>query len=640
MVDIEAQTRATPALESPAPTIFKRANRPVTLKFDDVVYKVKPSKGRKLLRCTPNTKSCGEISILKGLSGVVRPGEVLAMLGPSGCGKTTLLTALGGRLLTEGQLSGTITYNDKPFSNTIKRTTGFVPQIDVFLPHLTVSETLVFAALLRMPNTFSRAEKIAIAEDVISQLGLTKCKNSVVGGPFTRGISGGERKRVSIGQELLINPSLLLLDEPTSGLDSTTAQRTVSAVAELASTGGRTVLMSIHQPSSRLFYMFDKLILLSEGNSLYFGNGSDVMDYFSSIGYAPSMAMNPSDFLLDLANGLLTDGAHDRDQATVLKQRLVLAYNLNLSEKVKADILVVQETNRTQLHLDFGLEDKNFGQWPTTWWQEFSVLFRRGVKERRHLNFSGLKIGQVLFVSILCGLLWWQSDISQLQDQTGLLFYIALFWGFLPVSQATFTFPAERKILTKERESGMYRLSSYFLARSAGDLPMELVLPFTFVTITYWMAGLKPTANNFLLTVLVILLSVLVSQGLGLALGALFMTPRSATTIGAVITMSFFLAAGFYVQNVPRFISWLKYISSSYHTYKLLLGTQYKNNETYPCENRSTGGLGLCLVGDNPSISKVGLDGQALSAFALVLMLVIFRLIAYISLMRIGVTKD
>jgi ABC-type multidrug transport system ATPase subunit len=185
----------------------------------------------------------------------------------------------------------------------MKRNMGFVTQDDVLYPHLTVTETLVFTALLRLENTFSKEEKIMHAESVITQLGLTKCKNSIIGGPFMRGVSGGERKRVSIGQEMLINPSLLFLDEPTSGLDSTTAQRIVSNLWELAK-GGRTIVMTIHQPSSRLFYMFDKVLLLSEGSPLYFGEGSQVMDYFSSNGYAPAVPMNPADFLLDLANGM------------------------------------------------------------------------------------------------------------------------------------------------------------------------------------------------------------------------------------------------------------------------------------------------------------------------------------------------
>lgn len=165
------------------------------------------------------------------------------MLGPSGSGKTTLLTALAGRL--PGKISGNITYNGLPFSSSMKRKTGFVAQDDVLYPHLTVIETLTYSALLRLPKKLTREEKIEQAEMVIKELGLTRCRNNIVGGPLLRGISGGERKRVSIGQEMLVNPCLLLLDEPTSGLDSTTAQRIVATIKGLAR-GGRTVITTIH----------------------------------------------------------------------------------------------------------------------------------------------------------------------------------------------------------------------------------------------------------------------------------------------------------------------------------------------------------------------------------------------------------
>ena len=190
-------------------------------------------------------------------------------------------------------------------------------------------------------------------------------------------------------------------------------------------------------------------------------------------------------------------------------------------------------------------------------------------------------------------------------------------------------------MLEKERSSGMYRLSSYFMSRTIGDLPMELILPTVFITITYWMTGLKPTAGNFLHTLFALLFCVLVSQGLGLALGALVMDQKSATVLGSVIIITFLLAAGFYIQHVPPFISWIKYISFINYTYKLLLGSQYKPNETYPCGDPGK----VCLVGDFPSIKNVGLDGQVLSAVALAIMLVLYRLIAYLALMRIGVTK-
>ncbi|KAL7218219.1 hypothetical protein ACSBR2_011486 [Camellia fascicularis] len=587
--------------------------------FEDVVYKVKPEKGGFLKKSKSEEKT-----ILKGVTGIVLPGEMLAMLGPSGSGKTTLLTALGGRL--SGRLKGTITYNGEPFSNIIKRNTGFVTQDDVLYPHLTVTETLVFTALLRLPNTLTKLEKIVYAQAVITQLGLTKCRYSIIGGPFLRGISGGERKRVSIGQEMLINPSLLFLDEPTSGLDSTTAQRIVSTLWELVNNGGRTVVMTIHQPSSRLFYMFHKVLLLSEGNPLYFGKGEEAMDYFSSIGYEPSVAMNPSDFLLDLANGIASYDS--QEDPAVVKQVLISAFKNNIAENLKVEVQEINMGHRK------GLEDQQWARWTTTWWQQFIVLLKRGVKERKHESFSGLKIGQVLVVAILSGLLWWQSGITHLQDQIGLLFFYSGFWGFFPLFQAIFTFPQERLMLEKERSSGMYRLSSYFMARIIGDLPMELVLPTVFLTITYWMAGLKPKAENFMETLFVLLYSVLVSQGLGLALGAAVMDQKSATMLGSVIMLSFLLAGGYYVQHVPAFIAWIKYISISQYTYKLLLGSQYKPTDTYPC-----GDTGTCLVGEFPSIKLVGLDGQVLSVVAMAAMLIGYRLMAYVALMRIGVTR-
>ena len=270
------------------------------LQFHDVVYKVRLPKRRSVIPKKEPSKP-QECVVLKGITGMVMPGEMLAILGPSGSGKTTLLTALGGRL--GGELKGMVTYNGKPFSKQVERTTGFVTQDDVLYAHLTVLETLVYTALLRLPKTLSREEKIAHAEAVVLQLGLTRCKNTMIGGPIVRGISGGEKKRVSIGQELLIDPSLLLLDEPTSGLDSTMAQRIMSVVLDLAREG-RTIVVTIHQPSSSLFYMFHKVLLLSEGNALYFGRGLHVMDYFESAGFAPSVPMNPADFLLDLANGM------------------------------------------------------------------------------------------------------------------------------------------------------------------------------------------------------------------------------------------------------------------------------------------------------------------------------------------------
>lgn len=623
--DIELESQSKGA-RGEAHCIFGKTNQLVTLKFEDVVYKIDNGNESNLSRCcsiigcTGKQKASREKTILKGITGTVVPGEMFAMLGPSGSGKTTLLTALGGRL--GGKLSGNITYNGKPFSNTMKRSIGFVTQEDVLYPHLTVKETLVFTALLRLPNSLSREEKENHAESIIQQLGLTKCKDNIIGGSFVRGVSGGERKRVSVGQEMLINPSLLFLDEPTSGLDSTTAQRIVSTLVELAE-GGRTVVMTIHQPSSRIFYMFDKVLLLSDGNSVYFGKGSEAMDYFSTIGHTPSLAMNPADFLLDLANGISFNCIEENQMA--VKESLVLAYDRNLKARLKGELKVICNQCRESMF------NKKQQQWNTSWWQQFMVLLRRGAKEHKHEAFSKLKIGQILVVAVLAGLLWWHSDTSHLQDQIGLLFFYTGFWSFFPLFHAIFTFPQERAVLTKERSSGMYRLSSYFMARMAGEMPMELVLPTIFLTITYWMGGLRPTASNYFETLSVLLFSVVVSHGLGLAIGALIMNLKSATTFGSVLMLTFLLAGGYYVQHIPILISWVKYISLSHYTYKLLLGSQYSVGEMYPCGDHA-----LCAIDEFPTIKDVGLEHKEISALALLIMAVGYRIIAYAALTRVG----
>ncbi|KAI9091961.1 hypothetical protein K1719_027896 [Acacia pycnantha] len=605
--------------------------RPVTLKFEDVSYSITFG-SEKNGGCFSSENPKPTRKILNGVTGIVRPGELMAMLGPSGSGKTTLLTALAGRL--SGKVTGNITYNGLPFSSSMKRKTGFVSQDDVLYPHLTVLETLVFTALLRLPKSLTKEEKVEQAEIVITELGLTRCRNTAVGGgaSFFRGISGGERKRVSIGQEMLVNPSLLLLDEPTSGLDSTAAQRIVAVLWGLARRG-RTVLTTIHQPSSRLYRMFDKVIVLSDGCPIYAGQSGRVMEYLESIGYPPTVNfMNPADFLLDLANGIVDDVKlddqtdmngrldHIEDQASI-KQSLVLSYKKILDPALKQE---VQLNNEGRDNSSRSSEK----QWNTSWWAQFRVLLKRGLQERKHESYSGLKIFQVLSVSILSGLLWWHSDTSHIQDQVGLLFFFSIFWGFFPLFNAIFAFPLERPLLIKERSSGMYHLSSYYIARMTGDLPMELVLPTIFVTISYWMGGLKPSLITFMLTLLIIILNVLVSQGIGLALGAILMEVKQATTLASVTMLVFLLAGGYYIQKIPSFIAWLKYISFSHYCYKLLVGVQYEENEVYEC------GLGLhCRVMDFPSIKCLGgLDHLWVDVAALCVMLIGYRVVAYLAL--------
>ncbi|KAJ0817803.1 putative ABC transporter, AAA+ ATPase domain, ABC-2 type transporter [Helianthus annuus] len=610
--DIEAGSRRKFQTE---PTL------PIFLKFKEVSYKI----------VIKGMTSTVDKDILNGISGAVNPGEVLALMGPSGSGKTTLLSLLGGRL-TEPDPGGSITYNDQPYSKLLKSRIGFVTQDDILFPHLTVKETLTYAALLRLPKTLTKQEKEKRASDVIRKLGLERCQDTMIGGAFVRGVSGGERKRVCIGLEIIINPSLLFLDEPTSGLDSTTALRIIDLLQDIAETE-KTVITTIHQPSSRLFHKFDKLILLGKGNLLYFGKASEAMVYFSSIGCSPLIAMNPAEFLLDLANGNMNEvsvppeledmvGDSQRDAKSgkptpaVVHDYLVEAYETRVAEETKKELMI-------PVLLDDDIKSNVQSmkrEWGANWREQYSILFRRGLKERQHDYFSWLRITQVLVTAVILGLLWWQSQVhspKELDNQAGLLFFIAVFWAFFPVFTAIFTFPQERAMLNKERAADMYRLSAYFMARTTSDLPLDLFLPMLFLLVVYFMAGLRLTAESFFLTMVIVFLCIVAAQGLGLAIGATLTDLKRATTLASVTVMAFMLAGGYFVKDVPIFIAWLRYLSFNYHTYRLLLKVQY---ETI-----------------SPVIDGIKLDSGLKEATALGIMVFGYRLLAYLSLRRMKI---
>ncbi|OIT00942.1 PREDICTED: ABC transporter G family member 25 [Nicotiana attenuata] len=633
------------------PFLMSSSSYPITLKFMDVSYRIKlesKSSGgsnnlRKMFSSGPTSSSTDienptatihhERTILNGITGMVSPGEILAILGPSGSGKSTLLNGLAGRLQGHGY-TGTILANNRKLSKPVLKRTGFVTQDDVLYPHLTVRETLIFCALLRLPNTLSRKDKIAVTDSVITELGLNKCEDTIIGNSFIRGVSGGERKRVSIAHEMLINPSLLILDEPTSGLDATAAYRLVSTLGSLAQKG-KTIITSVHQPSSRVFQMFSSVLVLSEGRCLYFGKGNEAMNYFESVGFSPSFPMNPADFLLDLANGVCQfDGVSEKERPNV-KQTLISSYNNLLAPKVKAACLDTTSTVPKEITYNCSSYKRTCTSSFSNWFNQFSILLQRGLKERRHETFNYLRVFQVIAASLLAGSMWWHSDYTDIQDRLGLLFFISIFWGVFPSFNAVFAFPQERAIFVKERASGMYTLSSYFMARIIGDLPMDLILPTLFLAITYWMTGLKPQLLAFLLTLLVLLSYVIVSQGLGLALGALIMDAKQASTVVTVTMLAFVLTGGFYVHKVPACLAWIKYISTTFYCYRLLINVQYGEgkeiSDMLGCSHQGTDRVSCKFI-------EQDINGQIHPSASLGILLIMFvgyRLIAYLALRRI-----
>jgi ABC-type multidrug transport system ATPase subunit len=582
-----------------------------------VWQRLKPSSIKR--KVSQGSSSRAENQILFNVSGCVKPGEVLALMGPSGSGKTTLLSIMGGRQQRSMRVSGNVIFNGQPLTKSMKRKIGYVMQDDLLYESLTVYETLYYAAMLRLPRDMSRQEKLDRVNAVITSLGLTKCKDTIIGGFFRRGISGGERKRASVGHELLINPSTLFLDEPTSGLDSTTAMHLLETLRLLAQ-GGRAVVTTIHQPSSRLYQQLDKLLLLSGGHTLYYGDAQQAVDYFDRVGYPIPPRVNAADFILDLASGevasktmngensrrhlvalteaFLTDRPLDgfnpsqdpdgfqaleallRKGNTASFHKRELGANLPVIYSGK-DLSLMEVDNRGRKLVErsggsdalpsavavaamggrvnsdddmsptyrFNPYDPNYSgmplsaevdarssrggaapgnsdadllqeedRWGAPFWAQVGFLFQRSLRTRRFETLSTQDLFQFIVIAVLAGLFWLQkgqdNTVVGSRDVLGVLFFMLMFLSFRSLFVSLFTFPQEQRHMLKERASGLYRLSAFYLARLLSDFPMDLTIPTGFIIIVYFMAGLRYNALAFFGMYGTLLLSMFVAQGL------------------------------------------------------------------------------------------------------------------------------
>lgn len=273
-------------------------HKPAALYFENVSYRL-------------NGKQ-----ILTDIQGMAQPGEVCAIMGASGAGKTTFLDILA-RKNKRGQVSGDCYVNGEKVSDIdYKNAVGFVDQEDAMLPTLTVHETILTSALLRLPRDMSRSAKEQRVTEVERQLGIHHIRDSLIGSEEGkgRGISGGEKRRVGIACELVTSPSILFLDEPTSGLDAYNAYNVVECLVTLAKTYKRTVIFTIHQPRSNIVALFDRLILLAKGKTVYSGPLHQCQDYFEHIGYSCPPGFNIADYLVDLTmHAASTSSYYDED---------------------------------------------------------------------------------------------------------------------------------------------------------------------------------------------------------------------------------------------------------------------------------------------------------------------------------------
>nr|DBA27190.1 TPA: hypothetical protein GDO54_011359 [Pyxicephalus adspersus] len=523
-----------------------------------------------------------ETATMTNLNIRVSSGQMLAVIGNSGCGRTTLLDIItckdeGGKIK-----SGQILINGKlSTKHLVKKCVAHVRQDDQLLPHLTVRETLSFIAKLRLPKSYSDQQRQKRVEDVIAELRLRQCANTKVGNEYTRGVSGGERRRVSIAVQLLWNPGILILDEPTSGLDSFTAHNLVITLSRLAR-GNRLVLLSIHQPRSDIFQLFDLVLLLSSGATIYSGTAKDMVQYFTSIGYPCPRYSNPADFYVDLTS---------IDQRTREQEMECLERTKSLSDifqqKVKDfdDFLwKAQDENReltsseTSVSVQTPTKDKviTIGKHEKDELpkgiHQFSVLLNRHVSnDLRDLTTLIIHGAEAVLMALLIGFLYYGQGANPLsiQDTVALLFMKGSLTPFAVVLDVVAKCHSERAMLYHELEDGLYSITPYFFAKVIGELPEHFAFVVFYSVPIYWLANLNPLPENFLMNFLLMWLVVYCSRTMALWMSALFPTLQISSFLSNAIFTASYLTGGFIIRldnlwTVPFWISFVSFMRWSF----------------------------------------------------------------------------
>eukprot|EP01060_Flectonema_neradi_P039918 TRINITY_DN8957_c0_g1_i2.p1 TRINITY_DN8957_c0_g1~~TRINITY_DN8957_c0_g1_i2.p1 ORF type:complete len:453 (+),score=87.92 TRINITY_DN8957_c0_g1_i2:2244-3602(+) len=354
--------------------------------------------------------------ILKKVDVNIEPHTLCSIMGSTGAGKTTLLNLLAGRIEAN---SGSVKVNGKSYKDiSIQKRLGYVMQDDKLLPTQTVREALSFCAKLTLPESTTEDAREKRVTSIIKELGLQEVENSLIGStiPGERGISGGERKRVSIGLVLIPDPDILLLDEPTTGLDSFTAESVIDTLSDLAACG-RTVICTIHQPSSQVFSKFSQLVLMTQGSVIYSGRPDSSVEYFSSIGYECPHYTNPPDFYMKLMKTGSTGNEmslRDMSLCHEMCDKLVKEWSeVSDSKKLSYSPATVEMETLTPKGKNTKSDEREGGLYQTSFLTQFVALSQRSLKNVvRNPMLSKARTVQSVILGLLIGAIFYNQGYS------------------------------------------------------------------------------------------------------------------------------------------------------------------------------------------------------------------------------------
>ncbi|XP_014493690.2 ABC transporter G family member 15-like [Vigna radiata var. radiata] len=508
--------------------------------------------------------------LLNGLSGYAEPNKIIAIMGPSGSGKSTLLDALAGRLSRNVIMSGNVFLNGK------KRRldyggAAYVTQEETMLGTLTVRETIYYSANLRLPGSMRREEVNEIIEGTIMEMGLQECADRIIGNWHLRGISGGEKRRLSIALEILTRPTLLFLDEPTTGLDSASAYFVAQTLRNLAH-DAKTVISSIHQPSSEVFALFDHLFLLSGGQTIYFGPAQKATQFFAKAGFPCPSRRNPADHFLHCINSdfdavtTIITASQTRQEGVPLstaETKAILVEKYRWSEHATIARARIKEISNIG-----GIDFESKSKCKAKWWKQLLVLTQRSfVNMSRDVGYYWIRITIYIALSLCVGTIFYEvgSSYGAIFARGACGAFISGFMTFMSIGGFP-SFIEEMKVFNKERMNGYYGVGVYILSNFLSSLPFVTVMSTATGTITYYMVKFRSEFSHFVYICLDLIGCIAVVESSMMIIASLVPNFLMGLIIGAGYIGVMMMTAGYFrrIPDLPKFfwrypISYINY---------------------------------------------------------------------------------
>ncbi|TKY46684.1 ABC transporter G family member 23 [Spatholobus suberectus] len=607
---------------SPPPSLHQSSTA-YKLSVRNLSYTLHPHKTTPFSFCRLTQKP-KPVNILKSVSFVARSSEIVAVVGPSGTGKSTLLRIIAGRVKDEDFDPKSVSINDQPMTSPaqLRKICGFVAQEDNLLPMLTVKEILLFSAKFRLKEMTAKDRELRV-ESLLQELGLFHVADSFVGDEENRGISGGERKRVSIGVDMIHNPPILLLDEPTSGLDSTSALQVIELLSSIVKAKQRTVVLSIHQPSYRILQYISKFLILSHGSVVHNGSLELLEETISKLGFQIPTQLNALEFSMEIIHGL-EDSSSKYDTCTIEEKESFP----NLMWPEEENCGAQSQCNRESLG---SLCYANLIEILILCSRFWKIIYRTKqlfLARTMQALVGGFGLGSV-YVKV-------RRDEGGVAERLG-LFAFSLSFLLSSTVEALPIYLQERSVLMKEASRGAYRISSYMIANTFVFLPFLFVVSILFAVPVYWIVGLNPSLSAFTFFTFVVWLIVLMASSLVLFLSAVSPDFISGNSLICTVLGAFFLFSGYFIpkESIPKYWLFMYYVSLYRYPLDALLTNEYWNvrNE---CFSHQIEEGSQCLITGFDVLKSRGLerDNRWINVGVMLGFFVLYRVLCWIILAR------